>query len=169
MEHLSSHSSTLLSLVNEVEADNWPARSPEINCKRSELRHQVQNRLSPEQVAELVLAYQAGTTVNELARAYGINRTTVLEHLRRQGIQRRRPRRLQQVDIDKAVKLYASGASVNSVAYELRVGPTTVRRVLRQARVELRRRGRPSRGSRLIASSSKRVMVELAGDYSESV
>jgi DNA invertase Pin-like site-specific DNA recombinase len=148
LEQLSSHSSTLLSLFNEVEAHDWPARAPEINCKTTELRHQVQNRLSPEQVAELALAYQAGTTVNALARTYRINRTTVLEHLRRQGVHRRRPRRLQPVDIDKAVRLYAAEASIDSVARELRVGPTTVRRVLKQAGVDLRRRGRPSaRGS----------------------
>ena len=142
VEQLSSHSSTLLSLFNAVEkAERRPPEHPVLDTHLP----QVQHRLAPEQVTELVAAYQSGTTVNELARIYRINRTTVLEHLRRQGIQRRRPRRLQQADIDKAVKLYASGASVNSVAYELRVGPTTVRRALKQAGVELRPRGRKPR------------------------
>jgi hypothetical protein len=69
------------------------------------------------------------------ARTYQINRTTVLEHLRRQGVQRRRPRRLQKVDIDNATRLYTRGASIASVAHELRVGPTTVRRLLKQTDV----------------------------------
>jgi DNA invertase Pin-like site-specific DNA recombinase len=96
-------------------------------------------------VTELVASYQAGTTVNALARTYRIDRTTVLEHLRRQGVQRRHPRRLQQADIDKAVKLYGEGASLDSVALELRIGATTVRRLLNKAGVEIRPRGRPFR------------------------
>jgi DNA invertase Pin-like site-specific DNA recombinase len=144
VEQLSSHSSTLLSLVKEVEqADDRPPEA--LTASPSTHRPQLQRRLSSDEIADLVVSYQAGTTVNELARIYRINRTTILEHLRRQGVQRRRPRRLQPVDIDKAVRLYVSGTSIESIAHELRVGPTTVRRVLRQAGVELRQRGRPRR------------------------
>jgi transposase-like protein len=103
----------------------------------------VQRRLDAEHVGQLVDAYQSGTTINDLAALYRINRATVLEHLKRQGI-RRRHSRLRQADIDKAVRLYVAGQSVEVVAHELRVGTTTVRRALVKSGVVLRRRGRPS-------------------------
>jgi transposase-like protein len=110
---------------------------------RSELS--VQRRLEPDQVAELVTAYQQGTTVKELAARYRINRTTVLGHLRRQGVPKRHPEPVADVDADRAVRLYGAGASIGAVAQELRVAPTTVRRVLRKAGVEVRPRGRTRR------------------------
>ena len=144
LEHLSSTSSTLLSLVNDLEqAGSRPTGA--LPASPSTRLPQIQHRLGPDQVTELVASYQAGTTVNALARTYRIDRTTVLEHLRRQGVQRRHPRRLQQADIDKAVELYGEGASLDSVALELRIGATTVRRLLNKAGVEIRPRGRPFR------------------------
>ena len=105
----------------------------------------VQRRLEPDQAAELVTAYQQGITVRELAARYLINRTTVLGHLRRQGVPKRHPEPVADGDADRAVRLYSAGASIAAVAQELRVAPTTVRRVLRKAGVELRPRGRMKR------------------------
>ena len=141
LEQLSNHSSSLLALVNEVETADWPARSVQTNCKTGPLLHQAQKRLDPEQVARLIADYRAGELVNDLVNAYGIHRSTVLDHLKRQGVRRRRSR-LTIPDIEKIVGLYASGESVETIAVELRIGATTVRRALVKAGVELRRRGR---------------------------
>ena len=144
VEQLSKHSSTLLSLVNEVETADWPARSVQTNCKVGLSLHQAQKRLDPGQVARLIADYEAGEPVNDLAVAYGIHRSTVLDHLKRQGIRRRRSR-LTFSDIEKIVGLYAAGESVEAIAFELRIGATTVRRALVKARVGLRRRVRKER------------------------
>jgi DNA invertase Pin-like site-specific DNA recombinase len=89
-----------------------------------------------------VEAYLSGSTVKNLAATYGIHRTTVLDHLKRQGVPRRRSK-LNRVDIDKAVSLYAQGNSGEAIAAELRVAASTVRRELKRAGVTLRQRGRP--------------------------
>jgi len=47
---------------------------------------QQQRRLVPEQVAELVVRYQDGGSIDGLARAFEINRTTVIRHLEVNGI-----------------------------------------------------------------------------------
>jgi DNA-binding CsgD family transcriptional regulator len=42
-------------------------------------------RLRPEQVNELVQAYESGKSATELAREFGINQQTALDHLHRRG------------------------------------------------------------------------------------
>ena len=142
LEQLSNHSAGLLALVNEVETADWPARSTQTNCKPGPPKfHQTQKRLDPDQIARLIAEYEAGSPVNDLAVTYGLNRSTVLHHLKRQGVPRRRSR-LTIADVEKIVGLYAYGESVERIALELRIGATTVRRALVKAGVELRRRRR---------------------------
>jgi DNA invertase Pin-like site-specific DNA recombinase len=141
LEQLSNHSSSLLALVKEVETADWPARSIQTNCKSGPLLHQAQKRLDPEQIARLIADYEAGEPVNDLAEAYGLHRSTVLNHLKRQSVRRRRSR-LTALDVEKIVGLYTSGESVEAIAVELRFRATTVRRALVKAGVGLRRRGR---------------------------
>jgi len=54
-------------------------------------RHQVQHRLTPGEVDELVKARQAGTYINDLAKQFNISRMTVMAHLKRRGVPARRP------------------------------------------------------------------------------
>jgi hypothetical protein len=67
----------------------------------------VQHRLEPDQAAELVTAYQQGITVRELAARYLINRTTVLGHLRRQGVPKRHLEPVADGDADRAVQRWS--------------------------------------------------------------
>ena len=145
VEQLSNHLTALSSLARTLQSSNVRSSEAEPSVSIAGFpQPQIQKRLDAGHVADLVTSYQAGTTVDDLAATYQINRTTVLAHLKRQGVKRRRSR-LQRVDIDKAVHLYAAGHSVDSVARELRVGSTTVRRVLKARGVELRRQGRKRR------------------------
>ena len=106
----------------------------------------VQRRLGPDEVAELVAAYREGVPVEELAESLRVNRTTVLGHVRRQGVPKRdRRRALLGGDLDRAVKLYSEGRSADLVAGELRVAASTVRRALKDAGVSLRPGGRQRR------------------------
>jgi len=108
----------------------------------------VQRRLGPGEVDELVDAYREGVPVEELAASFGVNRTTVLGHVRRHGVPKRDHRALRGDDVDTAKKLYAEGRSAAWVAGELEVAASTVRRVLKDAGVSLRRGGRPRRAAR---------------------
>lgn len=47
---------------------------------------QRQHRLAKERFAELVDAYMTGTAIRDLAKQFGINRDTVYEWLRREGV-----------------------------------------------------------------------------------
>ena len=105
----------------------------------------VQRRLGPDEVAELVATYSRGIPADQLAASFQINRTTVLGHLRRQGIPKRDRRVLQQKDVDRAAKLYGEGRSAEWVGAELHVAASTVRRALKDADVVLRPAGRQPR------------------------
>jgi predicted ArsR family transcriptional regulator len=60
-------------MTNEIRPDH-PTIKP----------RQVQNRLGPYEIDELVQAREAGATIRELAAQFRIHRTTVMKHLQRQ-------------------------------------------------------------------------------------
>jgi DNA-binding CsgD family transcriptional regulator len=89
--------------------------------------------LRPEQVSALVSLYQAGATVNELGRHFGISRKTVSAHLQRAGV----PRRYRLLDADavaEASRLYQAGLSLARIAGHFKVSVGTVQTALRQSR-----------------------------------
>jgi hypothetical protein len=49
-------------------------------------KRQVQRRLTPAQVEQLIGEYQSGDNILKLAKRWRLHRTTVAEHLRRSGI-----------------------------------------------------------------------------------
>ena len=103
---------------------------------------QIQRRLPPEEIAELVACYLAGETALALAGKHSIHRTTVLAILERHRVSRR-GRVLTPVCIERAVSSYASGLSCASIGREFQVNPETVRQALLKAGVAMRRPGRP--------------------------
>ena len=83
---------------------------------------QVQRRLPPEEVEELVATYLAGATVLALAGKHSIHRTTVSALLECHQVTRR-GRVLTPDHIERAVSSYASGRSCASIGKEIRVNP----------------------------------------------
>ncbi len=103
---------------------------------------QVQRRLPPEEIEELVANYLAGATALALAGKHSIHRTTVLALLERHRVSRR-GRVLTPDHIEQAVSLYSSGRSYASIAKELQVNPKTIRQALLKNGVAMRLPGRP--------------------------
>lgn len=66
----------------------------------------MQRRLSPPEIEALLADYEAGERVGELARVYGIHRTTVSALVARAGKTRGR---LTEAQIDEAICLYEHG------------------------------------------------------------
>ena len=100
---------------------------------------QVQRRLRPAEIEELVAAYHTGATVYELGALFRINRRTVSIILERQGV----PRRYRMMEGDRlseAISAYNSGKSLAAVGADLGVSMDTVRLALLKAGVELRPR-----------------------------
>lgn len=105
---------------------------------------QHQNRLAVDQIDEVVTRYVDGASIDALAREYGINRTTVIGHLERNGVERRRnPRKMTDDKVRDAASRYSSGCSLATVASEFGVCERTLRREFQRAGVDVR----PRRGS----------------------
>ena len=82
----------------------------------------------------LVRAYQDGTTIKELAEQHRINRSTVLGHLDRQGIERRMTRaKLTDRQVSDAARLRADGWSYIRLGKHFNVTDVTVANSLRRA------------------------------------
>jgi|GEM_PF-2684981 len=103
---------------------------------------QVQRRLSPEEIEELVACYLAGATAVVLAAKHSIHRTAVLALLERHRVSRR-GRVFTPNHIERAVSLHASGRSCASIGQELQVNPETVRQALLKTSVAMRKPGCP--------------------------
>src|SRR6266511_2029206 len=96
---------------------------------------QVQHGLRPDEVSQLVLAYQQGATQTELAARFQINVTTVVAHLQRQGVTLRKLG-LNRVQIEEAARIYADGWSLTKIGDRFGVYPQSIRYRLRQAGVQ---------------------------------
>jgi DNA-binding transcriptional ArsR family regulator len=88
---------------------------------------QQQRRLSPVEASELVDAYRAGAAQRDLARRFGIHRTTVTAHLRRAGVSLRSTEKLTQDTVAEAAALYEQGWSLARIATKFDVYPQSVR------------------------------------------
>lgn len=110
---------------------------------------QVQHRLADEQVQALVAAYRSGCSISKLAAEYQLHRTTVLEHLKRAGVERRpHLRKLSDVQVAEAGQLYSAGLSIAATAEWFGVHNRTMRSELVRRGIVIRpRRGWPSPGS----------------------
>jgi len=98
---------------------------------------QRQHRLRPHELERLTADYRCGAAVNELAARYSINRDTVIDHMRRQGVPRRYPR-LGETEVHEAISLFYSGDSLAKIGKQMHVDAGTVGRALHKAGVVLR-------------------------------
>ena len=112
--------------------------------ERGRLSNPVQRRLSSVEVDQLIDDYRVGASIDGLARRLGVHRTTVVHHLDRAGIARRRVvRKMTDESVALAAARYEEGASLALVASEFEVHQRTLARELRRAGASIRpRRGR---------------------------
>ncbi|WP_211351745.1 helix-turn-helix domain-containing protein [Haloactinospora alba] len=96
-------------------------------------------QIKSDQAREIVAAYEAGATVYELGRRFGIARQTVSKILKRHGAQMRRTG-LSPDQIDEAARLYVLGWSLARIGRRMEVSPDTVRLRLLERGVRMRDR-----------------------------
>jgi hypothetical protein len=120
-----------------------PSREP-VSEERGRLSNPVQRRLPSSEIDALVGLYRDGSSIDVLARRYGVHRTTIIYHLDHAGIARRRVvRRMTDASVALAAARYVQGASLAAVANEFGVHQRTLARELRRAGTLIRpRRGR---------------------------
>ena len=118
----------------------WESPVPE---EEGRLSNPVQRRLSAADIDQLIHLYPQGASIDALACRYEIHRTTVIHHLERAGIARRRVvRKMTDESVALAAARYEQGASLALVAREFGVHQRTLTREFRRAAVSIRpRRG----------------------------
>jgi transposase len=92
--------------------------------------------LGSEEVTKLIVAYQGGATVLELAERFLVSRTTVMANLNRAGSRTRY--NVLEGRLDEAKLLYAQGWSLTRVAAHFDVSAGTVRNAFNRAGVATR-------------------------------
>ncbi len=86
--------------------------------EKGQLSNPVQRRLSRGVVDELAHPYEEGASIDALARRYGIHRTTIIAHLDRQGVPRRRvARKMTDTLVALASERYAEGGSRSPLSH----------------------------------------------------
>jgi hypothetical protein len=98
-------------------------------------------QLRPAEVDELVVAYRAGATTQELGARFGVWRGTAGRHLKARGIDTRAPV-LGSEDLNEAARLYRAGWTLDKLANRYAVGYNTIRVHLLTAGVVMRPNGR---------------------------
>ena len=102
---------------------------------------QIQRRLKPDEIDQLLSAYLAGDLVADIAARFGVSRTTVHDHVGHRGLRRRRDGWTDQ-QLRAASGLYAQGASLVAVGHRFGVDASTVRNRFRRSGIPIRpRRG----------------------------
>ena len=114
--------------------------------QKGRLSNPVLRRLSDAEIQDLIHRYREGASIDALARRYEVHRTTVIHHLDRAGLARRRlVRKMTDESVALAAAQYEQGASLELVASEFGVHQRTVAREFRRAGAPIRpRRGRRS-------------------------
>jgi DNA-directed RNA polymerase specialized sigma24 family protein len=100
---------------------------------------QAQTRLSSDEVAALVAAYRAGSTLEEVASIFSVHEQTAVAHLDRHGIPRRR-HGLSAAQVAEALQLYEEGWSLGQIGERFGVWPQAIGYRLRRAGVVRRNR-----------------------------
>lgn len=89
------------------------------NTKRKHSSYrQMQRRLTPERVDQMVADYLAGASASVVAMNYGIHPHTAVAHIKRAGVALRRAG-LDATQQDEAVRLYVAGHSMKEIGKRL--------------------------------------------------
>ena len=112
---------------------------------------QLHRRLGSAAIVEIVAAYESGSSVSQLAAAYGRSSDGMMRLLKQEGV-KMRFQHLTPERVAEIVRLYEEGKSIYAIQGILAIPKTSVGRALTQAGVQMRGRGGAPRYGRLSAS-----------------
>ena len=113
------------------------ASAPPVEDARGSLVRRIetaQTFLTPAQVDCLIEDYNAGMSVQALAKKYDIHRTTVSAHMSRRNTPRRRPG-LGTDEQAEAVRLFRAGVSMRAISRSMGIDRKAVRTALADAKL----------------------------------
>ena len=115
----------------------WPCDGDEAEFITTRPRIQTQRHFDSKEQLNVVDAYRQGKTMNEVARQFGLHRTTVRAMLDRAGVSVR-PREMSPAQVGLATKLYGDGLSLKQVGERLGFNAQTIANRLVAAGVRMR-------------------------------
>lgn len=140
-DSLSNPSAPLLRLIKTLERRGEEVRvqgEPVVADPAVVTEIKENRKLSPDEVAELVAAYQQGAAVTALSQRFGVHRQTVDQHLARAGVAKRSQVKMTPSRVARAKELYEQGWSARQIGVELDVCASTVSNKLKRAGVQMR-------------------------------
>jgi Mor family transcriptional regulator len=136
-EHLNDHRHRTRS--DQVEQAEALPHDPSSTTKL----HQKQRRLDQEQLLQLIAQYIDGQSVAQLSRSWKLHRTTIVNHLKRHGVERRpHKRKMTDTQVTAAAERYRTGESLVKLGRHYNVDSQTVSKELRVAGITIRPKGR---------------------------
>ena len=107
-------------------------------------------------------AYLAGWSIDSLAAEFDVHRTTVMDHLERRGIERRRVvRKMTDRSVHQAARRYATGEPLKVVALKVGVDVRTLAREFDRAGIATRpRRGWTSSAQSIESTATTRPRLK---------
>ncbi|MDX8029401.1 hypothetical protein SK803_04225 [Lentzea sp. BCCO 10_0856] len=135
VEALSNHSTPVQRLLDL--AKTWPDTPNGAGPAPPPKPFKTLRKLKPAEVDELVEQYQAGSSVYQLTKHYGIHRITIGRLLRSRGIDTTASA-LTQEQVREAAQFYTDGWSCKKIAKHFGVGAETVRERLHEAEIPMR-------------------------------
>jgi transposase-like protein len=99
-----------------------------------------QRRLSESQRQAVVVAYEAGASMAELAQSHAVHRHTISLLLRKAGVAIRQTTEMSRDEIDQAIQLYESGLSLQKIGDQVGWNHNTIYRHLKTRGVVFRAR-----------------------------
>jgi len=97
----------------------------------SEAPRRFRQTLDSREINDLADAYKAGASINDLAAQFGIDRSTILNHLNAMDIPRRYPA-LDPDQCEEVCRLYREGLNSTEIGQMFDVSADTVLRVIRK-------------------------------------
>jgi DNA-directed RNA polymerase specialized sigma24 family protein len=140
-EALSSNKTPFANLMRQGQPDLSAKGSggalPEVNGVDHRV-YRMNRKLSPDEQAELVMQYEGGASMLELAKRFECHRHTVMRLLQTEGVRIRPQKKMTTELVSRATVLYNQGASLEEVGRLLGLETSTIGKALKRAGVKLR-------------------------------
>jgi DNA-directed RNA polymerase specialized sigma24 family protein len=101
---------------------------------------QIHKHLAPEEIEEIVLAYQSGKSAEKLASEYGCNRTTICNHLKKHGIKIGCQKIKSEEQLQEIITLYKRGQTTTELAALTGISASAIQKYLHKNGVKMRGR-----------------------------
>ena len=95
------------------------------------IEHRQQHRLSPADIERLKVRYSEIKSMRQVAREFGISRTTVRSHLRSMGVTVRVSKPMSEQEKQKAREMWAAGMTSTQIGQKLGLSHHTILRAVR--------------------------------------